>query len=359
MATTKKSDVRALNEILNSTLAILRQFSSSLSDSTPTSAPAVDNPPDPLKVLSDSAKLVKAHTTKLSLLAINKPFTPSAITKVIKELAAPCLPAMMSAVQICEQDKAVWGEAMSKEVQLRVKRVVKELEMLLGEVSSTANGGQMSGRRDSLSSTGVVWESCDALIELEAQGIAGLCLRKAQQYQYIIKDALKELKEWKEGDDLEFEGQGDSLADSDDEGVDGDKDSLDDIFNAANSMPKDRPELKVLVEQAEGKLKKVAILYNALATRRIQTFESLSTITPDTARPIARLDELMQHLRRMPHQVDDLIGKFYDLDEENAKGALEKVMQEAKTACSDMALNWNGEQDGFTDWLGKWSAAVG
>jgi hypothetical protein len=359
MATPKERDTRALNEILNSTLAILRQFSSSLSDSTPTSAPAVDNPPDPLKVLSDSAKLVKAHTTKLSLLAINKPFTPSAITKVIKELAAPCLPAMMSAVQICEQDKAVWGEVMSKEVRLRAKRIVKELEMLLGEVSSIASGGQMNGRRDSLSSTGVVWESCDAVIELETEGIAGLCLKKAQQYQDTLKDALKELKEWKEGDDLEFEGQGDSLADSDDEGVDGDKDSLDDIFNAANRMPKDRPELKALVDQAEGKLKKVAILYNALATRRIQTFKSSHTSLGSIGHPTARLDELMQRLRRMPHQVDDLIGKFYDLDEENAKDALEKVMQEAKTACSDMALNWNDEQDGFTDWLSKWSAAVG
>jgi hypothetical protein len=357
MVTARESDTRALNDLITSTLALLSQFSASLASSTSTSVQPIANPPNPLRVLSDSARLTKAHTTKLSLLAINQSSgdgAASAITNVLKELSGTCLPAAMSAVQICEQEKGVWGSLMSVEVQLRVKRLFREMEMLLGEIRTISSGAATIGRRDSLSSTGVVWESCDAIVELEQLGIAGLAVHKAQQYQDTIKDAIKELQEWKEGEDLDFEGQGDGLADSDDEGVDGDKDSLDDLFNAANSMPKDRPELAVMVVETDSKLKKVVILYQALVKRRIRTFEKDKA--PDA---VARLDGLMLHLRRMPHQVDDLVGKFYDLDDDGAKTGLEKVISEAIDACEGMKSSWERQEDEFTPWLSKWTAATG
>ncbi|KAK5169531.1 uncharacterized protein LTR77_005507 [Saxophila tyrrhenica] len=356
MAPSSDADTRVLNDLITSTLALLSQFTASLaeSDATTRTTEAISNPPNPLTVLSDSAKLVKAHTTKLSLLAINKPFTPTAITKVLQELTATCLPAMMSAAQICEQEKAIWGSMMSKEVQLRVRRVFREMEMLLGEVQTIARGSQNGGRRDSLSATGVVWESCDALVELHTLGIGGLALQKAQQYQETIKDALNELREWKEGEDLDSEGQVDPLADSDDEGVSGDRDSIEDMFNAANSMPKDRPELQALVDEAEAKLKKVVILYQAFAKRRIKTFKGGQDVG---AQAVVRLDELILHLRRMPHQVDELIGNFYELQMDEAKQSLDEVIAEARSASEGMSAGWNGQEDEFTPWLRKWNEA--
>ena len=109
---------------------------------------------------------------------------------------------MMGAVQICEQENAIWGSMMGNEIQARVRRVWQELEMLLEEVLSIAAGGTGNARRDSLSSTGVVWESYDALIELDDLGLGGLALQTAQQYRETIKDAISELQEWSEGDDL-------------------------------------------------------------------------------------------------------------------------------------------------------------
>ena len=362
MASSGGNDTQALNDLIASTLGLLQQFATSISatSTTPHETTRIDNPPNPLQVLGDSAKLVKAHTTKLSLLAINKPFTPSAITKVLKELSSTCLPAMMSAVQICEQEKAVWGSMMGREVQLRVQRVFKELQSLLQELQSIAAGTQAQvGRRDTLSSTGVVWESCDAMIELEKRGLGGLAVQKAEQYRDTIKDAIEELKEWAEGDDLEHEGTGDALLDDDDEGVDGDKDSIEDIFNAANSMPKDRPELKALADEADGKLKKIAILYEALLKRRIKTFRHYTEGTEDTARKVARLDELMLHLKRMPHQADELASCLYDLDEATARAALQKVVDEGKAAASGMGDQWGGGEDAFTEWIVKWIDAVG
>ena len=361
-ATSLRDDSRALNDLITSTLILLTQFTSSLNPSFNTAIEVAEtrtpNPPNPLHVLSDSAKLVKAHTTKLSLLAINKPFTPSAIHKVLKDLSATCLPAMMSAVQICEQEKVVWGSTMSKEVQARVRRVFKELENLLGEVRSIAAGNDTGVRRDSLSSTGIVWESCDALVELEQLGIPGLAAQKAQQYRETIKDAIEELREWAEGNDLDSEGRVDGLLDSDDEGVDGDKDSIEDIFNAANSMPKDRPELKALVEAANGKLKKVVILYQALGKRRIQVFKHIHDSTEGNVEAISRLDELMLHLRKIPFQVDELASNFYDLDEDAVNQTLKRCTDEAKAACTVMELDWSGREDAFSEWLKKWTSAV-
>ena len=262
----------------------------------------------------------------------------------------------MSAVQICEQERAMWGSTMGKEVKARVRRVFKEMEMLLSEVQSIAAGAQRGAGRDSLSSTGVVWESCDALVELEQVGIVGLALQKAEQYRETIKDAIQELQEWKEGEDLDSEGFGDGLADSDDEAVDGDKDSIEDLFNAANSMPKDRPELKELVEQAQVKLRSIVNINKAVAKRRIRTFNS--TTSEGDAPAVYRLDDLMQHLRRMPHQVDELASNFYDLYEKGAREAIGKVVAETKAACELMRLDWNGTEDEFTVWSRKWISAI-
>ena len=363
MASAGSDGARDLNQLLASTLALLAQFLASLtsphglnlSELTP-----IDKPPNPLHVLRDSATLLKAHTTKLGLLAINKPFTPSAIAKVLRELAGTCLPAMISAVHICAQEKATWGGLLSGEVSTRVRRVFKEMETLLSELQSIANGGNSASknRRDSLSSTGVVWESCDAIIELDRIGIAGLAVQKAEQYRDTIKDAINELGEWREGADLEAEGREDGLFDSDDEGVAGgdDRDSIEDIFNAANSMPHDRPELRQLVESAERTLKKVILLYNALLKRRIKSFKSeTDSHAGSNAANVDALDKIVVHLRRIPFQVDELAMCFYDLDEEKAKGMLSKCVVEAKSASETAKLNWEQKEDEFTAWNRKWA----
>lgn len=351
------ADTKALDELIQTILARLAEFAAFLNPASPSPlTERIKDPPSPLHVLRDSATLIKAHTTKISLLAINKPFTPSAIGKVLGQLAAECLPAMMSAVQICEQERARWGSLMVKEAQARVRRVFREMEALLEEVRAVSRGNGNS--RNSLSSTGVVWESCDAVIELDKIGIAGLAVQKAEQYRDTIKDAIEELREWTEGEDLDTEGQ-DELLDENDEGVDGDRDSVEDIFNAANSMPSDRPELKKLVEEAEGKLKKVVLLYSALIKRRLKTFKEVDNDGGCQQSNIQRLDNTLESLRRIPHQIDELAGCFYDLDEDRAKAALAKCVQEALSAGSVVEQSWERKDDEFTAWSLKWKDAVG
>jgi len=362
MAPPSSADLKALNTLITSTQAVLAQFTASLADNAPKPTDRIPNPPNPLQVFSDAARLVKAHVTKLSLLVINKPFTPTAITKVLRELASTCLPALISGVQICQQDKAVWSDLLVREAQLRVRRVFRELETLLAEIKSVAQGAEAgsSSGRDSLSATGVVWESCDALAALNALGVAGLAVQKAEQWRDTIKDAIEELQEWADGEDLETEGQNDALFDSDDEGVAGDdNDSLNDIFNAANSMPADRPELKELVEQAVEKLKKVDILYRALIKRRLKPYKSVAAVETGKKSSAENVDELMENLKSLPDLVDDMASNFYDLDEEAARAALADCVKKACETAKLATLDYDGKEDEFSTWSKKWVEAVG
>ncbi|KAI7277488.1 hypothetical protein KC345_g6591 [Hortaea werneckii] len=360
----------SLQDLITATLTQLNTYSTLLNPTAPApdlpdTATAVD-PLNPLHLLRDAAKLIKAHVTKLSLLAINKPFTPSAVRKVLAELKATCIPALMSGSQICTLRQGVkWSEMMGREVQARTRRVVRELESLvreLGEINGGAGGGGSrrngsvrGGGGDSLRSTGVVWESCDALIELETMGIGGLAVVKAGQYRDTIRDAIEELREWKEGEDLESEGQ-DELLDEGDEGVDGDR--FEDLFHAANSMPSDRPELRSLAEEADGKLKKVVLLYTAAIKRRFKTLKTLEGGEGRSEEEIKRLDQVMAVLDGIPHQVDELASCFYDLDEERVRKSLKDCVDEAAQAASLLERNWEDQEDEFTTWGGKWKEAI-
>ncbi|KAL1637648.1 hypothetical protein SLS58_009252 [Diplodia intermedia] len=57
----------------------------------------------PLALLADTAKLLKAHTTKLSLLLLTPPFTATAIGKVLREMGAATV---LDAVEELKE----WGE---------------------------------------------------------------------------------------------------------------------------------------------------------------------------------------------------------------------------------------------------------
>lgn len=357
------ADAKALDDLIASTQALLAQFTTSLGSdnnaSTPSVAP-IANPPNALRVFADASNLLKAHVTKLSLLTINKPFTPSAVTKVLRDLASTCLPALISAVQICQQEKAIWGALLGREAALRARRVFMEMQTLLREVQSVAAGGSSAGgNRDSLSATGVVWEACDALAELEKLGVAGLAVKKAEEWRDTIRDAIEELQEWADGEDLESEGRDDdALLDSGDEGVDGDEEgSLDEMFNAANSLPADRPELKALVEEAVEKLKKVEILYKALGKRRLKAFKSVDDGEAKRS-GVEYLDEIVGNLKALPDKVDDLASTFYDLDEEAVEEALADCVDKARETAKLARLDYDGKEDEYSKWSEKWIEAV-
>jgi len=368
-----------LLELTTSTQTLVKNFLDVLATSPTADFSSVanlpPNSPNPLSVLRDAAVLLKAHTTKLSLLVINKPFTPSAIAGILKEINATCLPAIMSAVELCRPD--AWTSVMNAEVRVRVRRVFKELEEIVKEVRAVAEGeiggtqqngiakGQLAtstrSARDSLASTGVVWEACDALGELQRMGIVGLVVMKAEQYRDTLKDAIEELKEWGEGED-DAESQEDGSSDGVGSGEDAD--ITEEIFGAANRLSNGHSELRKQLEESLKKLKLIGTLHQALIKRRLKTFPHNSPLSAGGAQAsvplkhLRTLDELMVILKAIPETTDDLASAFYDLDGKAARDLLQRSQRDALKSANMMKSGWDGENDEFTAWSEKWIEAI-
>lgn len=364
--TTAMAASQTLIDFTNTQRTLVAQYLASLAPnaSTDSSTQLPPNPPNPLHVLRDSATLLKAHTTKLALLLINKPFTPTAVTAVLRDATQTCLPAMMSAVELCRPD--IWGVFLHHHVVAKVRTVMREMLSFLDEVLDVAREEDSSNHsKDTLASTGVLWDACDALIQLEKTGIAGLAVLKAQELRDTINDAIQELKEWEEGDGDEDDDDSEDDNDDDDDDADSttsspqhsrdDQDEFDDIFSAANSLPKNRPDLKQRLNTSADKLKKIQFLYAAITKRRLKTF------TPEVASKkvnILTLDKLMHLLKELPESVDDLANAFYELDAQQIDAILATCVENACSAADLLKTDWNGKDDEFTAWVTKWTAVV-
>ncbi|KAF2147845.1 hypothetical protein K461DRAFT_233650 [Myriangium duriaei CBS 260.36] len=335
-------DLPALLDHLRTSTALITQCLTLLPNSEP--LPSTSPPPNPLHVLKDAALLLKSHTTKLSLLLLTPPFTPSAILSVLRTITASVLPALLSAAQLCAPD--VWGALLRAEVNARVAAALRGVEACLldvrGVADQVASGKQAKQQRDTLASCGVVWEACDALVELEELDVAGVALGRAKGYQALIKDALEELKGWRE----------ESVADEgDDDEDDEDEEDDDDIFGSGAKLPRDRPELLLALDDALGKIKRVELLYTALSKRRVKTF------TKDKARirdHVRTMDALVDGMKRMPEITDELASAFYELDDEGVEEHKKALVEEARRTIQLVSKSWDGNEDEFTAWSTKW-----
>ncbi|KAI9741713.1 MAG: hypothetical protein M1834_000098 [Cirrosporium novae-zelandiae] len=314
-----------LETTVTSVLALLRQFDSSLS-SQPPSIQAIGNHPSPLDVLSDSAKLLKAQTTKLSLLMLNKPFSPKEITYILKAVSTSCLPAMMSSVELYRPEQ--YSKVLQKEMISRVRRTFREMSTLLSEIPLNGRATQKTTGRDTLSSTGVVWESCDALIELKTGGIAGVVVKKAEQYRDLVKDAIEELETWASGEE--------------------DNEDDDPIFGG-DSIPKDEVELKAQLDECLKVLNNVKLLFPATIKRRLKRYPTSNPPEESTIN-VTRLDELVEKLAQIPDLIDEAAGAFYDLRGQEAQDFVDSCRTTAIATILLMQPNWEGKDDEYTSW---------
>jgi hypothetical protein len=252
MASSAKAeqDLTALKSTVSSILALLVQ----LQTSSPSTESSNKKSVNALDLAWDTASLIKAHSTKLSLLIINKPFTASAVNKVLQELLSGALPGLASAVQFCDATK--YTKAMSEELQWRAKKVFLEFGKFIEEIpldgyilSDDAKNGTGKGNgKGSLASTGVVWEACDRVMFLKTMGIAGLLIKKAEEYRDLLTDALEELREWGEEESDGESGEEDTGSD----------DELDNMFGSQRHIPsEDSEKIRPRLESSQKRLRLV------------------------------------------------------------------------------------------------------
>jgi Grap2 and cyclin-D-interacting len=366
-----ETGLEKLRLTLTTTRSLLQQFLTSLSAApSPAPTPTTTEPQpstNPLTLLNASATLTKAHTTKLTLLLLNPPFTPTAISTVLHDLSTGALPVMMTAVELCTPE--TWSKTLSHEVRAGVRRVLGGLVALVAEVvipnSSTmvngtatgpplktsktdaqklANRGGGAGCRDSLASTGVVWEACDTLIALQTKGLGGLVVEKATQYRDMLKDAITELKEWSEE-------QPESDSDPNDDSTE------EETSTTPNPPP---PDILPLLHQTLKHLTLLSLLYTALLKHRLPPKTSI----PPSLPAIQKLNTLMESLSCIPDTADELASVFYEEEEGEVRVQVERCGKLAKEAAAVVRGGWvaggeGEEEDAFSIWARRWEDLVG
>ncbi|KAL5115070.1 hypothetical protein ACEQ8H_007045 [Pleosporales sp. CAS-2024a] len=373
----KDRDMQSLIDVTKTTQTLVAHLSSSLAPSTaaasqaqtpaqtPTqtqtrtqSARAADVA-NPLDAIKASATVLQSHTTTLSLLLLTPPLTPSALMTKIGHVHSGAVKGMVAAAGYVSQPghPGDVGNLMRTALRAQVRGVLGTWGHVLGLVLGMAEkrqggtgndaGPSESEKQQVLAATGVVWEACEALLQLCNDGVVGLVVTKATELRATLLDAIAELKAWSE-----------DMADDHDD--DDDDDDDDDLFDSINKLAQDDQGLKELADTSLKKLKTIGMLYQALIKRRLKTYPAASADSSSRAAssPARKLDELMALLKAIPDTVDDLAGAFYDLDEDGAQGFLHEAKAQAKRAAELVKQNWAGGEDEFTAWSATWAAAL-
>lgn len=335
---------------------------------------------DCLAVARDAASLVKAHSTKISLLIITEPYTPSAVSTVLRELIQGPVPAIASAVQQCHAD--LYTKHIRRDLAWRCARVIKELKELIqripkdGKVLPRDKRTGVAGakaQKGSITATGVLWGVCDEVATFANLGVVGHLVNRAEQFRDTLKDVMEELKEWAEEQDAD-EGSEDEDETGGDDGADEDEVGdlaedmhnthistqamLDDFMSQAN-IPRDDPDkIRERLDSTLRRLRLTVLLYQALIKRRLKTLPKLPQAPSTESVTVSRLDEVMPLLRRMTDRFNSLAVAFYELDSAEINKLMDQCFFDAFAVSELLAKPWDGQKDEFTEWVAKFQVEI-
>lgn len=357
MSSSTSSDLDSLQSKVTSLSALLQHFNTTLS-ATISDAAIEEDAPRPLHVLRDASTLLKAQTTKLSLILINPPFTPSAVISILRSCEGECIPGMMAAWEIILSQNGLWPAMAIKEIKGCLQSTVNAFGELLVLVATKTEeekqGSKLKERKERneervCGATGLVWKACESVGELAANRMPELLVRKVEMWKGLIKDAIQELKEWRE-ESVEDEDDDDTELGFDEDGVE--------LFQAANKLPKGRKDIEERLEEALRKLRLTATLYQTVVKVRLTTSPNEETKGDSRREFVVKVDRLMEDLEKIPETVDELASAFYELDVNEIDLFLEQISSNALSAANEIKMNWDGKEDMSTTWICKWKDAM-
>ncbi|KAJ0119761.1 hypothetical protein J7T55_013965 [Diaporthe amygdali] len=394
MASSATKGLEELNSLVNSAVTLIQGFEVSLKDvvdSNSDSGPSADKwaasrspedgtkPLDCLALARDSASLVKAHATKISLLIITEPFTPSAICTVLRQLIQEPIPAIVSAVQLCHADS--YTKLIRRDLAWRCGRVLKEMRELIQKIpldgkvlppEKRDGPSGPKGGKGSIMATGVLWGVCDEVINFANLGVVGHLVHRAEHFRDTLKDVMEELKEWSEEQDEDDDEDDDS-----DDGEGGHDQAvldlaedvnnthistqamIDDLMNSNTVIPRDDPDkIRDRLDSTLRRLRLTVLLFQALIKRRLKTLPKLPLASQDESVVVSRLDEVLPLLRKMADRFNSLAVAFYDLDSAEITRLMDQCFFDAFAVSELLAKPWAGQKDEFTDWVAKFQVEI-
>lgn len=343
-----------LIRVLDTTLALCEEFTSSLHDNTNTQTAngnTGDNQtPSPLSLLSASATLLKSQVSKASLLAINTPFTPSAIISTLSAINDSILPSLLTAALLVDAER--YTSAFATETRALVGNALCELQSLVSEIKNIALGdrGREGGVDEAVKSavttaTGRVWGACEKIVGVAADGVVGLVIWRAREYLALVRDGIEELREWDPAED-EVGGEDEFGFEDEDEGGDNEGENEVDEEQCTKLRAQKTHILRVLDP--------VAKAYTAMITHRLKSLSADSSLTVSAISP--RLDELLGCLRDIPDLTDEAAGSLYESKIPDAVEYTDKVLDRAINAVTiTRGLIDVQEESAQSDKFSKWS----
>lgn len=334
-----------LQNTIASTKTLLESFDKSLSDPSAANSttPATSSSSlNPLALLSDASSILKAQTTKLSLLILNKPFTPSAITYILTSLSTSCLPALLSALELCPP--ATYSAFLHQHIRILLSRAFRALLALLATIPHDERSNAKLGDRDTLAATGQLWQTCDDMAKVASSGLSTLAIEKLDTYHSLLKDAIAELEEWDPDEDTETDSNPDSEHPP----------------TPSSSTTRPPSQISHLLTLALRLLRHIRLLYPALRKRRIKPFPPLSlpsdstAASPPTPSQIHSLDALLTSIGAFSSEADEIAGALYAGDEKEVLRRLNSLREQAYSCIQDVTDSWNGAKDEFSPWAQQW-----
>ncbi|KAK2017479.1 hypothetical protein LZ32DRAFT_26469 [Colletotrichum eremochloae] len=322
---------------------------------------------DPLPLARDSASLIKAHATKISVLIINEPFTPSAIIKVLRELVSGPIPGIATAAQACDAGR--YTSTVRTDLSWKCYTVLRELRALVekipkdGKILSSAqkSGSAGTSGKGSMAATGVIWSACDEVTQFSNGGIGGCFVKKVEEFRATLKDVMEELKEWGEEEPDDEEDDDEDADDLDHDSALGSmmpsaQEMIDDMMSGQGAIPRDDPDkIRDRLESCLKRLRLTTLLYQAIIKRRLKALPELPYDNSDVPK---RLDEAMRILRKLPHMFDELAGAFYELSPDEIDRVMALCFNEIVALSDLLKRPWAGETDEFSEWAVKFQAEM-
>ncbi|KAG5980723.1 hypothetical protein E4U55_003724 [Claviceps digitariae] len=401
MAPHDTNALQTLDALIHTASALLTQLRSVLSElqSNPASqqhSPPADSAINALSLAHDSASLIRAHGTKISLLIINEPFTPSAIATVLRELIGGPIPGLASSAQACTS--AQYTEVVRVELASKARRVLSELYDLIQKIprdgkilsQGSSRTGFAAGQKGSLPATGLLWSACDEVISLSKLGVSGIFAKKMNQWRDTLCDIMEELKEWGDEEPGDEEDEDDDDDDDENDANDtNDQDEhapkqqdkhqadidhlantlttttlspqalLDQLMNSQPPIPKSDPHrLRPRLESSLRRLRLVTLLYQALPKHRLKNLPAFPVPVPSSSETPRRLDEMANRLGTLPDHFGDLACAFYELQPQEIDRVMSQCFEDASAAGGLFIKNWEGETDTFSEWVVRFQGEV-
>lgn len=288
--------------LLRSSKVLIEQFQKSLASLQHDQATSHDQP-SPLTLLKAAAQALKSTVTKLSLLAITTPFTPSAICTQLKSLHGTILPPLATSSVLISAE--IHPDLFAKDCLNLARATFVETKAFLETIEQRAKAARTQSRvsdddkQGVMESTGRVWAACDALVKFSEDGVPGFLVKRAEQWLALMKDAVQELQEWDPEELVDDDLFGEGLSD-------------DGSATSPSAEVRDADEVTVAAGVKEQALKVLQRIPQSIHVLIKQRLAQLSQIEPTTvARHTKTLDLVLKNVRRISESIDESAEAVY------------------------------------------------